>query len=103
LGLIGPRYRVASPRAAALALAALLTAATPVLAQQSAPSASPPSPSRLLDLRPPTAAIALPPAPRLAAPARDAGCAPQWPCRLRLFGYTGRYGGIGLKAPALTW
>ena len=45
---------------------------------------------------------------RLATPDRAApdDCAPAWPCRLRLFGTLGaidKYGGVGLKGPALTW
>jgi hypothetical protein len=88
--------------AAALAVVAL--AAAPTAAQQSASGSSAPMLHRPLDLQPPAADLIPPPAgPRLAAPGQNAGCAPAWPCRLRLFGFTGKYGGVGLKAPALTW
>ena len=31
------------------------------------------------------------------------GCAPVWPCRLRLFGVIDKNGGVGLEGTALTW
>lgn len=31
------------------------------------------------------------------------GCAPAWPCRLRLFGVIDKNGGVGLEGTALTW
>jgi hypothetical protein len=57
-------------------------------------------------LQPPPADFAVPPAanPRLPAePDRKNGCAPAWPCRLRLFGIIEKNGGVGLKGTALTW
>jgi hypothetical protein len=57
-------------------------------------------------LRPPPADLAAPlrTGPRLAAtPDQAAGCAPEWACRLRLFGEIEKYGGVGLKGTALTW
>jgi hypothetical protein len=42
--------------------------------------------------------------PRLQArPDQNRGCAPQWPCRLQLFGIIQKNGGVGLKGTALTW
>jgi hypothetical protein len=42
--------------------------------------------------------------PRLQArPDQNTGCAPQWPCRLQLFGIIQKNGGVGLKGIALTW
>ncbi len=31
------------------------------------------------------------------------GCAPAWPCRLRLFGVIDKNGGVGVEGTALTW
>lgn len=95
-------------RAIAAALFAALALPTiPVAAQQSVATGGNAALGRApLDLRPPLAELAPPSAaPRLASPAPDTGCAPAWPCRLRLFGGApGKYGGgVGLKAPALTW
>jgi hypothetical protein len=59
-----------------------------------------------LELQPPAADFAAPPAnqPRLSArPDPNANCAPAWPCRLRLFGIIEKNGGVGLKGTALTW
>jgi hypothetical protein len=100
---VGAARALAAAPVVALALA---LAAAPAAAQQSRSGAAAAIEQRPLDLRPPPADFSPPPgAPRLAAPAPDAGCAPSWPCRLRLFGgVTGKYGGgIGLKAPALSW
>jgi hypothetical protein len=36
-------------------------------------------------------------------PDQNTNCAPQWPCRLQLFGIIQKNGGIGLKRTALTW
>jgi hypothetical protein len=60
---------------------------------------------RPLVLQPPPADLGAPPpgSPLLALPRSADDCAPAWPCRMRLFGFTGKYGGVGLKAPALTW
>ncbi len=43
--------------------------------------------------------------PLAADPDRDGrqGCAPAWPCRLRLFGVIDKNGGVGLEGTALTW
>jgi hypothetical protein len=68
-------------------------------------------PAQWLRLQPPPVDLTTPPdndPQRLATPDRAApdDCAPAWPCRLRLFGTLGaidKYGGVGLKGPALTW
>jgi hypothetical protein len=96
----------ATHAAAAALLGALMVSAAPAIAQQVGSANSPATRRPTLNLEPPSADLASPPAagPRLAAgPGRSGDCAPAWPCRLRLFGFTGKYGGIGLKGPALTW
>jgi hypothetical protein len=93
-------------RAAATAvLAALTVSADPAVAQRLESGGDPAVRSPTLKLQPPPANLPAPPAaaPRLAAPGQDDSCAPAWSCRLQLFGYTGRYGGVGLKGTALTW
>jgi hypothetical protein len=76
----------------------------------SAATRRPPTNRRLAGARPaqppdarPQAAASPALGQRLDRPGRDAGCAPAWPCRLRLFGVIEKYGGVGLKATALTW
>jgi hypothetical protein len=83
--------------------AALL--AQPAAAQQAAPGAGRAAAPHPLNLQPP--APDPPPAvgaPRLVPGSPEAqDCVPAWPCRLRLFGEIEKYGGVGLKATALTW
>jgi hypothetical protein len=93
-------------RAAATALlATLIVAEEPAVAQQLGSGGSQAVRPPTLNLQPPSADLPAPPAAerRLAGPGQDDSCARAWPCRLQLFGYTGRYGGIGLKGTALTW
>jgi hypothetical protein len=92
----------------AAAVAALVAAAwaAPAAAQQGV-SGSPAVP-RPLNLQLPPTDIGQPPNRDggLSADRDQAygeGCAPAWPCRLRLFGVIPRNGGIGLKTNALTW
>jgi hypothetical protein len=62
---------------------------------------------RPLDSTAPPEGLALPERwPPLAAdrdPGGRQGCAPAWPCRLRLFGVIDKNGGVGLEGTALTW
>jgi hypothetical protein len=98
-------------RARATAAAALLAAvwALPTQAQQATKLGDPPAAAlrQLMLPSPPTGPV-VPPFdnPRLAPDpdqARRAGCMPDWPCRLQLFGVIERNGGVGLKGTALTW
>jgi hypothetical protein len=91
---------------AAVLVAAELVSLMPAAAQQVATSGASAMRQRPLLLQLPLPDFGSPPAagPRLAAgPDQSADCAPAWPCRLRLFGFTGKYGGVGLKGAALTW
>jgi hypothetical protein len=99
---------VSAPRAAIAALLAILLSAAPAAAQQSGSPATPATPAArppTLSLQPHPAALAAPPpsGQRLAPPGQTDDCAPAWPCQLRAFGFTGKYGGVGLKGTALTW
>jgi hypothetical protein len=93
------------------AVAAALIAGAAWVAPAAAPQAGSASPAvpRPLNLQPPAAAeIGQPPnrEPWVSADRDQAageGCAPAWPCRLRLFGVIQRNGGVGLKADALNW
>jgi hypothetical protein len=92
--------------AAAALLAALVVSSEPAMAQHPGSGGSPAVRSPTLNLQLRSADLAAPPSDkrRLAAPGQDETCAPAWPCRLQLFGYTGKYGGgVGLKGTALTW
>lgn len=87
-----------------MVLAAAIAAAGPADAQQRPPSGG--ASAGRFDLRPPPADFGAPPraGPRLGpAPEPAAGCAPEWACRLKLFGEIEKYGGVGLKTTALTW
>ena len=96
---------ILSAAVAAALLGAIPFAAAPASAQQPSSGGSRTVAPQRLILQPPPADLAAPaPAtPRLARPNSAADCAPAWPCQMRLFGFTGKYGGVGLKAPALTW
>jgi hypothetical protein len=91
--------------AAAALLATLVVSADPAVAQQLGSGGSPAVRPPTLNLQPRSAELGAPPSDkrRLAAPGQDDSCAPAWSCRLQLFGYTGKYGGVGLKGTALTW
>jgi hypothetical protein len=86
-------------------LVAALFAAHSAVAQQAAPGERQAVPQRPLILQPPAPDFSSPgPNPRPASAARkDGECAPAWPCRLRLFGVIDKTGGVGLKAPVLSW
>ena len=86
-------------------VAVLSVAVEPVGAQQATAAATPVLHQQRLVLQPPPADIgAVPVFGRPPdQPGQAAGCAPAWPCRLRLFGVIEKSGGIGLKAPILTW
>ena len=86
-------------------VAVLTVAVAPAGAQQATPGATLVLHQPWLVLLPPPADIgAVPVFGRPPdQPGQAAGCAPAWPCRLRLFGVIEKSGGIGLKAPVLTW
>jgi hypothetical protein len=109
-GIAGRRGRgLALLGAVALLMAGPLGAALlarPAAAQQAAPGAGRAAAPHPLNLQPPPAPDPRPAAgaPRLAPGSPEAqDCVPAWPCRFRLFGEIEKYGGVGLKATALTW
>ncbi|GEM_PF-1662503 len=92
-------------RTAAAVLLAAAALAAAAAAQPNLPGpGNPVGGPRLVLQLPPPAPPAATAGPRVGpAPEHGRDCAPTWPCRLRLFGWTGRDGGIGLKGPALNW
>jgi hypothetical protein len=91
--------------ALAAALAAAAAGAPTAGAQQPPAGQDSPISRRPLILHAPAELDPAPAAlrPPAVKPPPDRDCAPAWPCRLQLFGGISKYGGVGLKGPALSW